>query len=108
MRWSHPRPNRTVSRVPAHLDAARSLLHLLGTAGRGGLDVKDVVAADKDLTEEAGELPVDEFLRLVQSQIHVGIGRGEDALIFLAPLQADTDGLAGQIRQEGLGVDNEL
>lgn len=94
--------------MPAHPDAARSLLHLLSTARRGGLDVKDVVAADKDLTEEAGELPVDEFLRLVQSQIHVGIGRGEDALVLLAPLQPNADGLAGQIRQEGLGVDNEL
>ena len=92
---------------PRH-GATHSFLHLLSPAGRGCLDVKDVVAADEDLAEEAGKLSVDEFLRLVQTKVHVGIGRGEDALILLTPLQPNTDGLAGQIRQEGLGVDNEL
>ena len=88
--------------------AVCSLLHLLSATGRGGLDVKDVVAADEDLTEEASKLSIDEFLRLVQSQVHVGVRRRQYALVFLAPLQPNSDGLAGQIRQEGLGVDNEL
>ena len=85
-----------------------SLFHLLGSTGRRGLDVEDVVAADENLAEEASKLSIDEFLRLVETEVHVGIRRGEDALILLAPLQTDSDGLAGQIRQERLGVDDEL
>jgi hypothetical protein len=51
------------------------------------LDPQDVVAPDQDLTQVAGELLVEEFLRVRQLDVHIGVNGDEAALVFgLAPL----------------------
>lgn len=51
------------------------------------LDPQDVVAPDQDLAQITCELLVEEFLRVRQLDVHVGVDRDEAALVFgLAPL----------------------
>lgn len=38
-------------------------------------------------------------------EVHVVVGRDEVALVLHPPLEAHEDGLAGEVREEGLGVD---
>lgn len=70
------------------------LFHLGGTTTRrcrgggsgSGLYVEHIVASDENLTEEAGKFAIDKLLGLVETEVHVRVGGGQYALIFLSPL----------------------
>lgn len=96
-------PPRALSKAPTsfrRVEFGRSSLHLDVALAVGGLDPQHVVAPDQDLAQVAGELLVDELLRVGELDVHVAVGRHQPALVLgLAPLQAHDDVLVDPVEK---------
>ena len=60
----------------------------------------------EDLAEVPGAGSVDVLLGGGQLQVHVVVGRHQEPLVLMAPLELDHDGLPSQAVEEGLGIDD--
>eukprot|EP00558_Chaetoceros_sp_UNC1202_P000949 CAMPEP_0197258904 /NCGR_PEP_ID=MMETSP1429-20130617/83242_1 /TAXON_ID=49237 /ORGANISM="Chaetoceros sp., Strain UNC1202" /LENGTH=155 /DNA_ID=CAMNT_0042723093 /DNA_START=27 /DNA_END=494 /DNA_ORIENTATION=- len=90
-----------------------SLLHwgvVLRLGGRinSGPDIEHVVTANEDFSQLACELSVNVLFGFEKLQVHVGIGRGEFALVLLAPLEFHPHRFSCEFFEEGLWVDNQM
>ncbi len=63
-----------------------------------------VCSPDEHLPQVSRACPVNELLCGCQLQVHVSVGGDEKALVLVAPLELDHNGLTRKAVQEGLRV----
>ena len=70
--------------------------------------IKTTPVPDKHLSEGACVVAVDELLRASELEVHVAVGRDEEALVLVAPLKLHHDGFPHQRVEEGLRVHRHI